>query len=85
MMDPATMGAIVLLLPSVERVVMPCRRCGGLRKVTYDQLPETHRRHAPFGAVHPCPDCGEDSEVIPFEEARARRQLIVGERPEGER
>lgn len=47
-----------------ERVVTPCRRCGGLRRVSYDQLPEGHRKHAPFGSVFPCPDCGDDTEVV---------------------
>lgn len=62
------MPATVHILPL--RTVMPCRRCGGSRRVTFDQMNEAQQRWAPLGAIHPCPDCGEDAEIIPMLSSR---------------
>lgn len=59
------MSATIHFLPP-PRVAQPCRRCGGLRRVTFDQMSEAQQRWAPFGAIHPCPDCGDDAEIIPL-------------------
>ncbi|MFA6267655.1 MAG: hypothetical protein WC670_18305 [Pseudolabrys sp.] len=79
------MSASVHILPA--RVMLPCRRCGGRRKVTFDHLDEAQKQRAPFGAMHPCPDCGEDAEVIEIDQAArgATRQLNTFQRPESER
>lgn len=72
------MSATVHMLPT-PRLVTPCCRCGGLRRVTFDQLSEAQRQCAPRGSVFPCPDCGDDAEVIPFEAAQMRVGRIMSE------
>lgn len=66
--------ATIHILPI--RTVMPCRRCNGLRRVTFDQLDPHQKVHAPFGAIHPCPDCGDRTGAI--------EPLIVAYRAETE-
>ena len=59
------MGARIIPFPGL-RIASPCSRCGGLRRVTFDQMSEAQRRWAPMGSVFPCPDCGEGAEIIPL-------------------
>lgn len=68
-------SATVHILPI--RTVQPCRRCGGLRRVTFDQLDPQQKVVAPRGAIHPCPDCGDRTGAI--------EPLFAYQRPEGER
>lgn len=56
------MSATVHILPT--RTLTPCRRCGGLRRVTFDQLDAAHQARAPLAAIHPCPDCGDRTAAI---------------------
>ena len=63
------MTATIIILPIAAAPVRPCQRCGGLRRVTFDQMTEAQQRWAPFGAIHPCPDCAGSAQVIPFEPA----------------
>ena len=64
--------ATIHMLPI--RTMTPCRRCNGLRKVTFDQMSEAQQRWAPLGAIHPCPDCGDRTGATP--------PVIVAYRPE---
>jgi hypothetical protein len=59
-----TTSASIVILPTVRRE--PCRRCGGLRRITFDQMSEAQKRWAPPGAIHPCPDCAASAQVIAF-------------------
>lgn len=67
--------ATVHMLPI--RTVMPCRRCNGLRRVTFDQLERDQQPRAPYAAIHPCPDCGDRTGAI--------EPVIVVQLPEGKR
>lgn len=60
------MTATVIVLPVMAQPPRGCPRCGGLRRVTFDQMNEAQQRWAPFGAIHPCPDCARPAQVIPF-------------------
>lgn len=56
------MSAIVIVMPSRARVL--CRRCGGMRHVTYE------------GLTFACPECGDEAEVIPFEARQRARNAV---------
>ncbi len=67
------MSATITILPTVQvlRFEDPCRRCKDIGILTFDQLTERERAHAPFGSVFPCPACFDRSaKIIPFKKAR---------------
>jgi hypothetical protein len=75
------MTALVLILPALRatRASRVCHRCGGRRRVTFDQMSEAQQRWAPFGSIFPCPACGFEAEIIPFEECQRRVGAIMAE------
>lgn len=77
------MTAEVIILPVMRcegaRASRVCHRCGGTRRVTFDQMSEAQQRWAPYGSIFPCPACGNDAEIIPFEECQRRVGAIMAE------